>query len=256
MKVLDLFSGIGGFSLGFEKAGFRTAAFCEIDPFCQKVLKRHWSDIPVYSDIKQLSVERLEHDGITDIDIITGGFPCTDLSVAGKQRGMDEGTRSGLWWEMRRLIGEIQPKFAVMENVPNFLSGDNGAWFGDFLASLAEIGYDAEWTCISAAAVGRAHLRERMWIVAYPDGLGFAPILEKINLSKSYIDGLNDKTDLYFDTFRRSYPAIPEHLRVDDELPTELDEIKNRVKACGNSIVPEIAFLIAQALRRKMEGDE
>ena len=130
-RVLDLFSGIGGFSLGLERAGMTTVAFCEIDPFCRKVLAKHWPDVPIYEDIRELTGERLATDGIV-ADVITGGFPCQDISVAGKQAGLD-GDRSSLWTELCRIIGEIRPRYATVENVPNSLSGPGehtGGWFG------------------------------------------------------------------------------------------------------------------------------
>lgn len=248
MKILDLFSGIGGFSKGFEKAGFETAAFCEIDPFCQKVLNQHWPSVPIFSDIVGLTGRQLE--GL-DIDIITGGFPCQDLSTAGRQKGINGGTKSGLWWEMWRLINEIRPKFAIMENVPNLLSGGGGAWFGEFLGSLAEIGYDAQWSCISAAAVGKTHLRKRVWIIAYPNSL-MRQFFKNGVFSKSVFENYHKKQGKShirgLERAENSIELLPKHLRVDDGLPAELDEIKSRVKACGNSIVPEITYLIAEQI--------
>jgi|TARA_R100000479_G_C6390530_1_gene204911 DNA (cytosine-5)-methyltransferase 1 len=166
MRVLDLFSGIGGFSIGLEKSGMTTAAFCEIDDYAKKVLKKNWSDVPIYDDVTKLSKEVLDNDGIS-VDVICGGFPCQDLSVAGKQKGI-EGKRSGLWGEFARLIDEIRPKYAIVENVPNLLSGDRGRWFGRVLGDLAQIGYDAEWHCISASELGARHHRDRVWIIATP----------------------------------------------------------------------------------------
>jgi len=162
MNVLDLFSGIGGFSLGLERAGMRTVAFCEIEPFCRRVLKKHWPEVPIYDDIRELTAERLAGDGIS-VDLICGGFPCQDISVAGKGAGID-GARSGLWKEYARLIGEIRPRYVIVENVAALL----GRGLSRVLGDLAEIGYDAEWHIISAADVGAPHRRERVWIVAYP----------------------------------------------------------------------------------------
>ena len=164
MNVLDLFSGIGGFSLGLERAGMRTVAFCEIEPFCRAVLKKHWPHVSCYDDVRTLTADRLAADGIR-VDLICGGFPCQDISVAGKGAGL-EGERSGLWSEYRRLIGELRPRFAIVENVSMLL----GRGLGRVLGDLAAIGYDAEWHCIPACAVGAPHIRDRIWIVAYPCG--------------------------------------------------------------------------------------
>jgi len=167
-QVLDLFSGIGGFSLGLERTGgFKTVAFCEIEEFPRRILKKHWPDVPIYTDVRELNAQRLADDGIIP-DILTGGFPCQDISTAGKQGGI-EAQRSGLWDELCRLIGDIRPRFAIVENVSNLLSGPSeqrGGWFGKVLGDLAEIGFDAEWEIISAKDVGCPHLRERVWIVA------------------------------------------------------------------------------------------
>ena len=171
LRVLDLFSGIGGFSLGLERTGgFETVAFCEIEPFPRRVLAKHWPGVPQYNDVRTLTADVLRRDGIA-VDVITGGFPCQDLSVAGKQRGMGEGTRSGLWSEIIRLVGELRPQYVIVENVAALLAGPSerrGGWFGRVLGDLAECGYDAEWENIPASALGAPHRRERVWVVAYP----------------------------------------------------------------------------------------
>lgn len=159
LKVLDLFSGIGGFSLGLERAGgFETAAFCEINKSAQKVLKKHWPNVPIFEDVSTLKGEQLG-----TIDVICGGFPCQDISLAGKGAGL-EGARSGLWFEFHRLIKEIKPSWVIAENVAALRSRG----LDQVLRSLAEIGYDAEWHCIPASAVGAKHTRDRIWIIAYP----------------------------------------------------------------------------------------
>ena len=166
MKVLDLFAGIGGFTIGLERAGFETAAFCEIDPYAQKVLRKNWPGVPIYDDVRTITAERLASDGI-GVDVITGGFPCQDISVAGNQAGI-EGERSGLWTECARLIGELRPRYAIFENVTNLLNGERGAWFKRVLWDISSLGYDAEWHCIPASELGAHHHRDRIWIVAYP----------------------------------------------------------------------------------------
>jgi DNA (cytosine-5)-methyltransferase 1 len=164
LKVLDLFSGIGGFSLGLERTGgFETVAFCEIEEFPRKVLKKHWPEVPCYDDVRRLSALRLANDGIGTIDVICGGFPCQDISLAGGGAGL-AGERSGLWREYERLVGEIRPQFVVVENVAALLARG----LGDVLGGLAALGYDAEWHCIPASYVGARQLRDRIWIVAYP----------------------------------------------------------------------------------------
>ncbi len=164
LKVLDLFSGIGGFSLGLERTGgFETVAFCEIDPFCRKVLAKHWPSVKQYDDVRTLTAERLSADGIVP-DVICGGFPCQDISFAGKGAGI-EGKRSGLWSEYARLIGELRPEYVIVENVAALLSRGLDRVLGD----LASIGFDAEWHCIPASAVGAPHRRDRLWLVAYAE---------------------------------------------------------------------------------------
>jgi DNA (cytosine-5)-methyltransferase 1 len=162
LRVLDLFSGIGGFSIGLERAGMTTVAFCEIDKKAQLVLKKHWPDVPVFEDVSTLTKEKLDERGIA-IDVICGGFPCQDISLAGKGAGI-EGERSGLWSEYARLIGELRPQYVIVENVSALLSRGLDRVLGD----LASLGYDAEWHCIPASAVGAPHRRDRIWIMAYP----------------------------------------------------------------------------------------
>lgn len=162
--VLDLFAGIGGFSLGLERTGgFKTVAMCEIDKKCHRVLQKHWPDVLIYTDVKELTVERLQADGNVP-DVIVGGFPCQDVSKAGKGEGLT-GQRSGLWAEMFRLIRDVRPTWAIIENV----SALRGKGFVTILQDFREIGYCVEWHCIPASAVGAPHQRDRIWIVAHPN---------------------------------------------------------------------------------------
>lgn len=157
MNVLDLFSGIGGFSLGLERAGMRTVAFCEIEPFCQRVLQKHWPAVQCDGDITKRDFRPGE------VDVICGGFPCQDISFAGEGAGL-AGERSGLWRELLRAIRVVRPRYAIVENVAALLSRGMGTVLGD----LAEIGHDAEWHCIPASAAGAPHRRDRVWIVTNP----------------------------------------------------------------------------------------
>jgi DNA (cytosine-5)-methyltransferase 1 len=157
LNVLDIFSGIGGFSIGLEAVGMKTVVFCEINPFCQKILKKHWPSVPIFSDITTIHKEDLK--ALPRIDVIAGGFPCQDISVAGKRKGITA-KRSGLWQEYKRLI--------IIENVANLRSQGLIA----VLQDLWEIGYNAEWHCIPASAFGAPHRRDRIWIIAHPACIG------------------------------------------------------------------------------------
>lgn len=168
MQVMGLFSGIGGFELGFRRAGFTIAGVCEIEPYACRVLEKHFPEARLYEDVKELTGERLRADGIRPF-VVTGGFPCQDISLAGKGAGLG-GERSGLWFEMHRVIAETRPRWVVAENVAALRSRG----LDQVLGSLAAIGYDAEWHCIPASAVGAPHRRDRVWIVAYPNSGGFA----------------------------------------------------------------------------------
>ena len=166
MRVLDLFSGIGGFSLGLERAGMTTAMFCEIEPFCRRVLAKHWPGVPIHDDVRTMGAELLARHGVA-VDLVCGGFPCQDLSVAGKGAGLT-GSRSGLWFEYLRVIEETRPRWVVIENVPALRSRGLDVVLG----GLAALGYDAEWHCIPASAVGAPHRRDRVWIVAHAQHAG------------------------------------------------------------------------------------
>lgn len=248
LKVLDLFSGIllGGFSLGLERTGgFETVAFCEIEEFPRKVLAKHWPEVPQYHDVTKLTGDILKRDGIS-VDVITGGFPCQDLSLAGKRAGMGEGTRSGLWSEIVRLIGELRPRYIILENVAALLSGpteQRGGWFGRILGDLAECGYDAEWENIPAAALGAPHRRERVWIVAYP---------KCARLSGGVFKFIDPKTIFSTEKCcgRFGYPigpawySEPKLAELDDGVPGNVDGSI----AAGNAVIPQIPELIGNAI--------
>jgi DNA (cytosine-5)-methyltransferase 1 len=174
LRLLDTFAGIGGFSLGLEAAGgFETVAFCEREPYCRRLLAKRWPGVPCFPDVRKLTAEVLTIEGRTPVDIISGGFPCQDISYAGHGQGLT-GKRSGLFFELHRLIREIRPRYAILENVAALRSRGLDTVLGE----LAAIGYDAEWHCIPASALGARHRRDRVWIVAYPAMDGFEYVRE------------------------------------------------------------------------------
>lgn len=424
LRVLDLFSGIGGFSLGLERTGgYKTVAFCEIEPFPRKVLAKHWPEVFCHHDVTKLTKETLckgyaenavinqlcrethgslasvkraieiikenaakrtqtsttngpqsaeealsiitaesalaagnpsmlfwqsitsimmeakiakntkelhgrllsredfltitkffvttatwrkpftvpahirkmmkdtnhdvtkltgdilERDGIA-VDVITGGFPCQDISTAGKQAGMSEGTRSGLWSEIVRLIGELRPQYVIVENVANLLSGPSvqrGGWFGRVLGDLAECGYDAEWENIPASALGAPHRRERVWIVAYPSQLQRngggeyrQPSKRQVSQSRKRsgkdnvanandaglqgraqagnFGGVGERRKQLFERCahmpRAAWQLEPAVGRVANGVSNRVD----RLKGLGNAVVPQIPELIGRAI--------
>jgi DNA (cytosine-5)-methyltransferase 1 len=151
----SLFSGIGGIDLGLERAGMQVAWQCEIDPYCRRVLAKHWPEIPCYEDVRNLP------DDIEPVDLICGGYPCQPFSLAGTRKGGDDPRH--LWPAYRDALCVLRPEWALLENVPGHLS----LGFGDVLGDLDSLGYDTEWTCIPAAAVGAPHLRWRLFVVAH-----------------------------------------------------------------------------------------
>ena len=249
LNVLDLFAGIGGFTLGLERTGgFRTVAFCEIDKKAQLVLKKHWPDTPIFEDVSALNKDLIDATIGVPVDVITGGFPCQDISLAGKGAGL-AGERSGLWFQFHRLIKEIQPRYALIENVSALRSRGLDA----VLWSLAEIGYDAEWHCIPAAAVGAPHRRDRVWIVAYPTSLG--------SQGQGLFGGsLDPAADTHWQADRLvhrcegntgAWNFEPNLGRVAHGVPNRVD----RLEQLGNAVVPQIPQLLGEAILRNMEKE-
>ncbi len=325
LRVLDLFSGIGGFSLGLERTGgFETVAFCEIEKYPRKILAKHWPDVPIYTDVTKLyrfADDMIEcpdgcdepfcdlcnkhffecdcvgcsefEDEVGTIDVITGGFPCQDISVAGKQAGI-KASRSGLWTEITRLISELQPKYAIVENVTALLSGDDGRWFQRILGDLAAIRYDCEWHCIPASELGAHHHRDRVWIVAYPEHHGrttaavsgsdeknvrrtkkgangtvqSAGVCTTYNVADAQgerIQGHGTSGQQESHPHARPILSMRHRERLDladwetePELGRVVDGLPNRVdriKAIGNAVVPQIAELIGYAILENINND-
>lgn len=244
LRVLDLFSGIGAFSLGLEASGgFRTVAFCETEAFPRAVLTRHWPEVPIYDDVRTLTSDRLDADGIA-VDVICGGFPCQDISFAGRGAGLS-GERSGLWSEYARLIREIRPRYVIVENVAALL--DRG--IGDVLRDLAESGYDAEWQCIGADAIGATQRRERVWILANANNAGReGPIWAGQQVAPRPEWAAACSEPLRSD--RGLWPPGPREV---GDIPRMADGPANRahrLAALGNSIVPQIPEIIGRAIMR------
>lgn len=249
MRVLSLFAGIGGFDLGLERTGgFKTVAFCEIDKAAQAVLRKHWSEVPIYDDVRTLTSDRLAADGIA-VDVICGGFPCQDLSIAGKGAGL-EGERSGLWWEYHRLIGELQPAVVIVENVAELL----GRGFGDVLGSLAALGYNVWWDCIPAFAVGADHERDRVWAVATHDHQARLSRGLQARADSPDARDIGARVGLALadpPSFSREHgPLRPLMGGRAHGIPGRVD----RLKQLGNAVVPQIPELIGRAILASREA--
>ena len=182
LKHLDLFSGIGGFSLGLEATGgFETVAFCDIDQYPRQVLQKHWPHVKQYEDIKELNYERLKADGIDSIDIITGGYPCQPFSVAGRKKGEEDPRH--LWPEYFRLVKELRPTWVIGENV----SGHIKLGLDTVIEDLESEDYSVRPFSISASSIGANHQRERIWIVAYSERNGLLATEKQRSFEKNNI---------------------------------------------------------------------
>lgn len=227
LRILDLFSGIGGFSLGLERTGgFETAGFCEIDPFCRRVLAAHWPDVPCHDDVRTMQFT----EGMADV--VTAGFPCQDVSYAGAGAGL-AGERSGLYREVVRAVRMVRPLHAILENVAALL----GRGLGTVLGDMAEIGYDAEWHCIPASAVGAPHRRDRIWIMAHAHGAGLEGRWGNVKCSgeRSSWAGVSAED------WSKPHPDL---YREPDGVSGRMD----RLKALGNAVVPQIPEIIGRAI--------
>lgn len=239
VQVLDLFSGIGGFTYGLQLASseFQPAAFAENNPYCISVLNKHWPDVKIYEDVKEVSAERLVRDSIPDIYVVVGGFPCQDLSKARTPHGDSAGLygeRSGLWSEFKRIISELRPSYVIVENV----SALTVRGLLDVLGDLAECGYDAEWANIPAGAVGSPQLRKRLFIVSYPNRAG--PQGEILTQVAREIEGRYDADAARSDWLY----AASRVLRSANGVSKRMD----RLASIGNSVCPQIIETIGASI--------
>ena len=265
----SLFAGVGGFDLGFERAGFTTSWQVEINPYCRKVLEKNFPHAERFSDIRDCGAHNL-----MPVDVICGGFPCQDISNAGRRAGID-GERSGLWSEMFRIISELRPSYLLVENSAALL----GRGMGRVVGELSSIGYDAEWQVIPACAVGADHIRERVWILSYPTGTRVESIYEQwrlqcekkvgedasdyhsSRLSRRLQTGENSQDAVDLGAWSRSaIDTATSFSRLDragaavlgrgeDGIPNRVD----RMHAIGNAVVPQIPELIARQIKQVLE---
>ena len=245
MRVLDLFSGVGGFSLGLHWAGMHTAAFCESDPFARRVLARHWPGVPCYPDIRCLTAADLRADGVPRPGLVCGGFPCQDVSTAGSGAGLD-GARTGLWREMERLVAEVRPGWVLAENVPALRV--RGA--DRVLAGLEALGYAVWPLVVGAAHAGAPHRRGRVFVVGCL-GNGGRPLLADAGgagLEVRLAGPAGAAPDLPVER-RGGWPAGPRVRRVADGLPGGVDRAA-RVRALGNAVAPGVAAMLGRAILR------
>ena len=270
LRHLDLFSGIGGFALGLESTGgFETVGFCDNEPFAQKVLKKHWPDVPCYEDVRDVGVDTVGYRGV---DIITGGFPCQPYSVAGKQDPKDN---RQLWPEMFRIIKEIRPTYVIGENVRNLISIRDGVVFEQVCTDLESEGYEVQTFVLSASAVNAPHQRYRCWIVAdtrckHGEQRNAAEldkkqterssrtVHDKSGSERQSEDVANSDSERQQEQWRaestqENYDSIkckswwsvePSVGRVAHGIPNRVD----RLKGLGNAVVPQIPAALGRAI--------
>lgn len=257
MKVGSLFAGIGGFDLGLERAGFEIAWQVEIDPYCQRVLAKHWPHVQRYGDIRAI-----DWSTVPRVDMLCGGFPCQDISLAGKGAGL-AGERSGLWFEYAKAIEALKPRYVLIENV----SALRSRGLDKVLGSLAALGYDAEWHCIPACAVGAPHRRDRVWIVAYASCTG----------RRAGSEPFSTRQKITHRSVEVAYPHRqgPQRHRPECELGEGKSQVQisgsgwwqsepdvgrvahgvharvDRLRALGNAVVPQIAEWIGQQIMKQ-----
>jgi DNA (cytosine-5)-methyltransferase 1 len=227
---------------------------CESDPYCQRVLRKHWPDIPLHEDVRTLTAPGR-------VDVLAGGFPCQDVSVAGRRAGIG-GERSGLWSEFARLVGDLRPQYVFVENVPGLLVRGMGTVLGD----LAALGYDAEWDCLPAAAFGAPHLRARIFVLAYPDSGQRVGPDDTVFAGRRAVTGSGSLADSAVGGRERGWagsgteegrraPGVPERSgrawaaepgvgRVANGVPDRVD----RLRALGNAVVPQIAEYVGRRI--------
>ena len=244
-----MFSGIGGFSLGLERTGMETVAFCENDAFCQKVLAKHWPDAPIYKNIEEL--DGRQYKGT--VNLVCGGFPCQPFSVAGKRQGSKDVDRA-LWPEMLRVIREVEPAWVIGENVPGIINME----LDNCLSSREDSGYSCQTFVIPACSVAARHKRARVWIVAHSAQKrlqgGNSEVLRECSQQRIIREGDTQ-------THRRNWLSEPRMGGMVDGVSRWLDEPEgtprvmgkvpdrvNRLKALGNAVVPQVVEVLGRMI--------
>lgn len=239
---LSLFSGIGGLDLAAELAGFLTVGQCEWADYPRAVLEKHWPGVPRWRDIHDLTADDFfRRTGLNSVTCISGGFPCQPHSYAGKRKASCD--ERDLWPEMRRVIGEIKPKYVVGENVRGLLSSENGRFFLGILRDFAEMGYDVGWGVTSAAAVGAIHRRERVAIVAYSNSI-------RCQCDRKIQEEGHQPDKQSFSDINRGLLSI---LRLENPpgVYRDADGISNRLdryRVLGNAVVSQQFYPVFQAI--------
>lgn len=232
MRYGSLFSGIGGMDLGLDRAGMTCAWQVEIDPYARRVLEKHWPNVRKHDDVRTFP----PRDGEWGVDLIAGGFPCQDISISGRGAGIS-GIRSGLWDEFKRILCLLRPKYALIENSPAiaFRGLDR------VLCDLASLGFNAEWSTLSACSMGAPHTRERMFILGYTDGIRLHgwPASESESQSSHRC-----KNRVWIGSHE------PEFCRATPRLPRRMD----RVRTLGNAVVPQVSEWIGRRILEAMAG--
>lgn len=226
MRVGSLFAGIGGFDLGLERAGMEIRWQVENNLWCQRVLAKHWPNVTRYGDIKQVDWHTIE-----PVDLVCGGFPCQDISLAGKGAGLT-GERSSLWFEYAKAIEVLKPRYVIIENV----SALRARGLDQMLGQLATLGYDAEWHCVPASAVGAPHRRDRVWVIAYPAGQGPQRHGAECELGQSQSQMQISRSDWW--------ACEPGVQRVAHGIPHRVD----RLRGLGNAVVPQVVEVLGRMM--------
>ena len=252
MKIGSLFAGIGGLELGLERAlpNARTIWQVEIDSFCREILAKHWPHASRYDDIRET-----ESSALARVDLICGGFPCQDISVAGRGGGL-AGERSGLWRDFARIVGDLYPRFVVVENVAH----GRGRWLPFVRRDLCFLGYRTRAVQVSASDVGAPHRRERVFVIANADRESLRVKSERLTARRSRGVRGQGKGIALDDGSARNvagasrWAARPALLRVDDGLSDRL--VRARERAIGNAVSPAVSEVIGRMVREMIYGQQ